>query len=565
MAPRRPPNALLSDADGVIKRPRVGGNKPGPKPFFETLEDLLTNVDGFGLTTASVLQRCICRIIQGEPLGVWAAHKDVIEALGGVVGHEIHGAPKEVLIIAAIRCAKSLIAAASAIWASQTCDVAQLLPGEIPRYSVLSLSKDNANVVLQHLRGALQKPRLVKLRVDADDTVKWKEMINDADSNIVGSEFLWHPSGRPVEIRVVAGKRAGGSLVSRWSAGCTLDEAPRMVGSNEGVVNYEDARNAVIGRLLPGATLLSIGSPWQPQGPVYDAVQSEWGRPTPERVIIKARGPMMNPVLWTPEHCEELRRTNRAAYQTDVQAEFMDAEESLYPQEVLARCTRTKPLIIPWEPRHEYICAMDPATRNNAWTMVIADRYKGIKRIVFYRQWVGKPTDPLSPRRVLEEASEALRAYNLDWFYTDQWAADAIKDLALQLGMAAVVEDWTEKTKTDAYQSLAAAMADGRVEIPQDAMIMKDLRLTKKVPTMKGVSIRLTHTSDGRHCDYAPAIARALFRWLEDEKILQPVPGDEKYMAWKEQQLEEQEEKRYGKPATTAWWDNLSFTDMGVF
>jgi len=554
--PRVPPPKLLAD-DGTVREPPP--KRPGPKPFFDTLEELLTSEHGFGLTTASVLQRVICRIIQGQPLGVWATHKDVIEALGGVVGHQINGAPKEVLIIAAIRCAKSLIAAASAIWASQTCDVKQLLSGEIPRYSVLSLSKDNADVVLQHLRGALQKPRLAKLVVDPKETEKWKELINGPEYNVVGSEFLWHPSGRPVEIRVVAGKRAGGSLVSRWSAGCTLDEAPRMVGSSEGVVNYEDARNAVIGRLLPGATLLSIGSPWQPQGPVFDAVQAEWGSPTEERVIIKARGPMMNPILWTPEHCEKLRKTNKAAYQTDVLAEFMDPEESLYPQEVLAMCTRNKPLIIPYEPRHEYVCAMDPATRNNAWTMVIADRYKGVKRIVYYRQWVGKPQAPLSPQRVLEEAQEALAAYRLDWFYTDQWAADAIKDLARQLGLFAVVEDWDERNKTDAYQSLAVAMADGRVEIPYDSMIMKDLRLVKKVPTMKGVSIRLVHTSDGRHCDYAPAIARAFFRWLEDEKLVLPQPGDAKYADYREQQLEEQEEKRYSKAQTTQWWDQQPY------
>lgn len=551
--------ATALNPDGTVGPVPPNTFKPGPKIFFDTLEDLLVNPDGFGLESASVLQRAICRIIEGRPLEVWAAHKDVIEALGGVVGHKIEGAPKEVLIIAAIRSAKSLIAAATAIWASQTCDVSGLLKGEIPRYSVLSLSKDNANVVLQHLRGALQKGRLAKLRVDPDDTIKWKELINDSDYNVVGSEFLWHPSGRPVEIRVVAGKRAGGSLVSRWSAGCTLDEAPRMVGSNEGVVNYEDARNAVIGRLLPGATLLSIGSPWQPQGPVYDAVQSEWGAPTKERVIVKARGPMMNPVWWTEERCEELRKTNKAAYQTDVLAEFMDAEESMFPQEIIARCIRTKPLAIPYEPRHEYICAMDPATRNNAWTMVIVDRYRNIKRCVFHKQWVGKPQEPLSPQRVLEEAAEALAEYRLDWFYTDQWAADAIKDLARQLGLIAVVEDWTEKGKADSFQSLATAMADAKIEIPADAMMTKDLRLVKKVPTTKGVSIRLTHTSDGRHCDYAPALARAFFRWLEDEKIPVPKKGDPKFAEFMERQLEEQEERRYSKAQTAEWWEHDPF------
>lgn len=527
--------------------------KLGAKAFYPTLEALLVN--GVGLATATPLQRAICRIIQGVPLGPLAFDKDVIEALGGVSGLTYDRAPVEVLIIAAIRSAKSLIAAATAIWASQTCDVSGLLPGEIPRYSILSLTKDNANVVKQHLLGALKSPQLSLLRVNPDEAKQWEELIDDPDYNVIGSEFLWHPSGRPVEIRVVAGKRAGGSLVSRWSAGACLDEAPRMVGASEGVVNYEDARNAVIGRLLPGATLLSVGSPWQPQGPVYDAVQAEWGRPSPERVIIKARGPMMNPFFWTPENCEKLRRTNKTAYQTDVLAEFADAEESLYPQELLARCMRKEPKVHEYNPRHEYVCAMDPATRNNAWTMVICDRYRGKKRVVFNKQWVGHPQDPLSPRAVLLEAREILNAYKIDWFFTDQWAADAIKDIAFQLGLAAVVEEWNEKNKVDAYLSLAAAMGDGTVELPPDSFVLKDLRLTKKVPTNKGVSIQLTYTSDGRHCDYAPAIARAMFRWIEDEKQLRLRPGDAGYDAQREVDDEERDVEKYIRSHNKEWWE----------
>jgi hypothetical protein len=397
------------------------------------------------------------------------------------------------------------------------------------------------------------------LRVSNEESATWKELIDDPEYNVIGSEFLWHPAGRPVEIRLVAGKRAGGSLVSRWSAGCTLDEAPRMVGAAEGVVNYEDARNAVVGRLLPGATLLSIGSPWQPQGPVYDAVQEMWGRPTPERVIIKARGPMMNPVLWTPEHCEELRATNKVAYQTDVLAEFADAEESLFPQELLAKCVRTAPLCIPWEARHDYVCAMDPATRNNAWTMVVCDRYQGKKRVVLAQQWVGSSQSPLSPRAVIKEAAETLSDYGLDWFYTDQWAADAIKDIAFQCGLIAVVEEWNEKNKIDAFNSLAAAMGDGTVELPADQLLLKDLRLTKKVPTNKGVSIRLVHTSDGRHCDYAPAISRAMFRWIEEEKFLKLKPGEPGYEDQREQELEARETARYAKEEGKEWWEKEPF------
>ena len=52
--------------------------------FFKSLEGLMTHEDGFGLDTATPLQRAIFRIAGGDPLEELADHPDVIEALGGV-------------------------------------------------------------------------------------------------------------------------------------------------------------------------------------------------------------------------------------------------------------------------------------------------------------------------------------------------------------------------------------------------------------------------------------------------------------------------------------------------
>ncbi len=54
------------------------------KPASYTLERLLTHPSAFGLLTASPLQRAICRIADGLPLGELAEHPDVMAAIGGV-------------------------------------------------------------------------------------------------------------------------------------------------------------------------------------------------------------------------------------------------------------------------------------------------------------------------------------------------------------------------------------------------------------------------------------------------------------------------------------------------
>ncbi|MDP9001757.1 MAG: hypothetical protein M3O46_16790, partial [Myxococcota bacterium] len=226
-----------------------------------TLERLLTHPSAFGLTSASPLQRAICRIADGLPLGKLADHVDVIAAIGNVSALP-QARPLELLILSGIRTGKSLLAAALAVRAALTCDLSQLRPGEPVRVSVVSLTTDLARVVFEHLCGTVtSKPMLRALVVGSPtaDTVD-----------------LRHPSGHVVEVKVVAGARAGASLVARWSAGVIFDEAPRMNGEEDGVVNFDDARRAALGRLLTGAQLVSIGSPWAPRGPVYEAVQEHW-------------------------------------------------------------------------------------------------------------------------------------------------------------------------------------------------------------------------------------------------------------------------------------------------
>lgn len=540
---------------------------------FSSFEQLVTSPEGFGLRTATPVQRAICRLAIGRPLGDLSTHPDVLEALGIASADavpDMKGVPPlDIFLIAAIRSAKSTFAAAGAIWASQTVDLSGLSAGEIPRFPIMSLSKDNAGVVLGHLIGALNKPHLKHLRIPKDGGGEaWAEIIKESESDSVSSIFLWHPSGRPVEVCVVAGKRAGASAISRWLFGLVLDEAPRMLGEGDAVVNYQESKRGARGRLLPGAQTWSIGSPYQPYGPVFDEVTENYGAPTAEKVIFKARGPVMNPVWWTATRCEKLRVSDPTAYQTDVLAEFADVMETLFAQTVINACSRERNDVIPFERGCDYAAKMDPATRSNAWTLVIVSRRGRKKRVVYNAQWQGTSLAPLSPKAVLLEVQAALAAYGLDWTYTDQWSADSIKDLAQELRNSEgvpipidiIIEEFTDKERTNCYLSLAESMKAGDIELPNDPVMHKDLKLTKKKPTNRGPTIHLTKTTDGRHCDYSPALAGALKHWLEDELPALPEPGTPAYNKAIEEAMEEQELEEFHREKEP-WWAQDPWTE----
>jgi len=332
-------------------------------------EALLTSRVGFGIVTATPAQRAAARIIDGLPLGELRDHPDVIALVGGSGArdqlHTERGSlPLEVVFLASIRSAKTIIAAAAAIRMTQSIDCSRLGPGEIPRVSLLSLRLDQSAVAHRLLLETIRaSPVLSKLLV-----------ADTADSLTVR-----HPSGRPIEIACVAGAKTGGTLVARWSAGLVADEAPRMAGADDAVVNLEHARSAILGRLLPGAQALYIGSPWAPYGPVYELVQEHWQKPREDLVVLRGTGPMLNPLWWTPERCRKLEAQDPTAYCCDVLGEFADPESGLLSPISLRANTRERPLELPPISGAFYVAAIDPSegsATSNGFALLVVEHLK---------------------------------------------------------------------------------------------------------------------------------------------------------------------------------------------
>jgi len=477
-----------------------------------TLEEMLTSEHAFGLTTATPLQRAICRIADGQSLGDLATHPDVIQAIGDVSNWPNNLRPKELVVLSGIRTAKSLLAAALAVRAALTCDLSRLRPGEVARVSVVSLTMDVARVVVGHLIGTVTNRPALKALLKVPPT---------ADT-----VTLKHPSGRPVEVRVVAGSKAGGSLVARWSAGCIFDEAPRMNGEADGIINFDDARRAVLGRLLPGAQLVAIGSPWAPRGPIYEAVQEHWKKPSPSIVVIRAPATAMNPVWWTPERCEQLRLSAEQSYRTDVLGEFAEPETALIATTEIDRATRKGSVTLPKEEGHSYVAAMDPGTRGNAWTLVVATKRVIAGRIVhsvaLAKQWIGSRTSPLNPDDVLKEIAGLLRGYEITHVWSDQHGADFVKAIGHRHGLSVYDEATTARSKVDNFESMRMRLADDALEIPDDPTFRADLLSIRKRVTQSGISIDLPRTADGRHADYAAALALVLSKQIPDPILRSP-------------------------------------------
>ena len=475
-----------------------------------SLEWRLTDRLAFGLTTASDLQRAICRVAEGRALGSLSSSPVVQRALGATPLRLAR--PRELVVLSGIRTGKSLVAGCIGTHMALTCDLSALGPGEVPRVSIVSLTKDLSEVIFNHIVGRIQHSPLLSRFLAGPPSAE--------------SVMLRRPDGRLVEIKVVAGSRAGSSLVARWSAGCIFDEFPRMVGGDDAVVNWDDSREAVLLRLLPGAQLVHIGSPWAPYGPAYDLVQQRFGKPTEDMVVVRAPAYDMNPYYWT-EARVEAAKAEADVFRTDVLAEFASPDEALYSAAVVDACTRQGAEQLPPKPGNTYYAAMDPATRGNGWTLVIATREAGRTIVVLAREWRGTRDRPLNPGVVLAEIAGILAAYSLDTVDTDQAMGDAIIALGDLVGLSLVPWRYTSAERTGKALSIRTRLDSNELELPPNHRLRADLLQVRKRVTPGGAVVDLPLTSDGRHCDYFPSLMLVLSRLLPepvDPKVLTTDP-----------------------------------------
>ena len=479
-----------------------------------SLESLLTHRLGFGLTTATPLQRQLARLVDGDP-ALEPSNPELLEAVGDVTPL-VGVRPREVTIVAAIRSAKTMLSAAAAIRMTQTVDLEGLGHGEIPRVPILSLDLDLAQVAHQHLTGTvLASPVLRELLVEEPKADSLK---------------LYHPSGRPIEICTVAGKRAGSSLIARWMAGVIVDEAPRMAGEGEAVANFDETRRVILGRLRPGAQFISIGSPWAPFGPIFEQVQENWRKPTAQRVVVRAPGWAMNPVYWTPERMDELKASDPDAFRVDCAAEFAAPESALVPPDALAAATRQAG-DLEADPLRSYVAGMDAGTRGNAWTLIVMSRHGEKRRVDLAREWIGSRNAPLSASEILREIAAIAARYRIASVWCDQWSADPLQELAQQHGLTLYPRMTPSKDRWEQAARFRADLLEGRLEMHPHPVLREDVLRAKRTTTMQGVRLDLPTGGDGRHCDFVPSLMLATAQHIPDKR---PAPHERGTDSWYE-------------------------------
>jgi hypothetical protein len=473
-----------------------------------TLERLLTSPRAWNLEEATDVQRAICRTGDGLPLGELASCAEVRTAFRNVDDLPIGQRPREMHIVGPVRAGKSKLMAAWVFRASQSVNVDKANTGDIVRISLVAL-KLSTNAVWTHLLETVMAQPLLRQFVIGDPT---DEML-----------VLRHPTGRPIEVMRIPLDRWGGSIVSVYSAGVFVDEEPRMIGAADGVKNWDHMHSASLARMLDEAQFVGAGAPHAPFGPLYSVVQEFWGKPSADMVVVRATGPMMNPSWWTAKRQADLQRTNPHAYRTDCLGEFDVAEDGLVSPLAVSRNRRAQPLELPPRRGAMYVAHTDlsdveagnPATLTILEVVpVMENGTAGCKfRTALAREW--RNTGIAS---CLEEMAKLCRAYRCRTAGADQFAGGANTALAARYGLTLQVSPSTGTSNLETFTNFATLLHTDRIELPPHDVLCSDILSVRKRTTQTGYQIILPKTADGRHADYAPAIAGAVARGRHPSK-----------------------------------------------
>lgn len=216
-----------------------------------------------------------------------------------------------------------------------------------------------------------------------------------------------------------------------------------------------------------------------------------------------------------------------------------DEEEGLFTAAELDAVTRAEPVDLPpsldrrsdrsrvWR----YFAAMDPATRRDAWTLVVAGR-RGTERTIrvcMVRQWLPRGST-LSPESVLTSISSLISPFGLFEVSSDQASADALSDIGRRVGVRVLIEPTSAGSKIDGFDNLRLLVSQKEIELAPDRDLRADLLSVRRRFTRSGVSIELPR-QNGRHCDYAPALVLAV-RQFPPINVARFIPQPQSDLRW---------------------------------
>jgi hypothetical protein len=256
-----------------------------------------------------------------------------------------------------------------------------------------------------------------------------------------------------------------------------------------------------------GGKLIVLSSPYGQTGALWELHRKHYGRDDSPVLVWQATAPEMNPTL-PADYLERMREDDPEAYRSEVLGEFRTGISTLLHPEVLQACVADR-LELPPVAFVTYFGFADPSGGSkDSFTVGIA--HAAGERVVVdvVRAWPA----PFSPPTVVAEAAELLKRYDVMAVTGDRYGAEWPPAEFQKHGIEYMR---SELDRSRLYLELLPIVNSGNVEIPNDQMLLRELRGLERRRGTAGRD-RVDHRP-GSHDDRANSLAGAA--WLVSQSL----------------------------------------------
>lgn len=385
------------------------------------------------------------------------------------------GAFAELWLAIGRRGGKSHAAAFLAVFLAAFMDYrAKLAPGEVATVMVIAADRKQARAVMRYTSGLLNENPMLRRMVQRENS----EQIELNNRTVIEITTASHRSVRGYTL-----------------AACICDEIAFWH------VDGASPDREIIAAIRPalatlGGKLVALSSPYAKRGVLWDTFKRAFADDGESRVLVaQAPSKTMNPLL--PQHVvDDAMRDDPEAARAEYLAEFRSDVATFLDADLLAGCIRPKPLEMHPAKGLRYVAFVDPAGGGaDEFTLAIGHQDRGQTVIDLVRGLRG------SPAQIVQEYASVLKCYNVTRVKGDRYAGRWPRDEFARFG---IDYDVSEMDRSGLYLEFLAALNSGRVELPPDERLQRQLvGLERRAGRGRDV---IDH-GPGAHDDRANAVA----------------------------------------------------------
>ncbi|QTP55425.1 hypothetical protein HNO51_12480 [Billgrantia sulfidoxydans] len=247
-----------------------------------------------------------------------------------------------------------------------------------------------------------------------------------------------------------------------------------------------------------GGRLVALSSPYARRGELWETYRRDFGKES-EILVAQAPSRVMNPTL-PARVVERALERDEASAKAEYLAEFRSDVEAFLTREVVEACTELGRIELPPITGTRYTAFTDPAggSGKDAFTLAIGHLEGSVAVVDAIRS--RKP--PFSPEAVVAEFSDLLKQYRISSVTGDRYAGEFPRELYRNQGITYEIAD---RPRSDLYRDMLPLMNSGRVSLPENAQLLKELVSLERRTARSGKDT-IDH-GPGGHDDLANSVA----------------------------------------------------------